>query len=112
MLQVLDENNNLLDETTSEILFGFAPTAPLNLTEVTKDRTALAISLTWVAPTDLGGIDDVEYVLEAKYQKSDKLFARVEGINSTGFNLTGLIVDNSYTFSVFAKNVIGLSVRS
>jgi len=88
-------NTNLVLTTLQDVV---SPTAPSNLTVVSN--TVNSVSLKWTASTDNTGIR--QYVI---FYGSDSVLT---GSNQTTFNVTGLTLNTTYSFTVRAIDLGGL----
>ncbi len=73
-----------------------APTAPLNL--VTSNLTQVSLTLSWGNSTDNVGVTGYDV-----YQGTTLL----ETVTGTNYDVTGLIVNTNYNFTVYAKDAAG-----
>ena len=69
------------------------------------------MSLSWNAPSDIGGCDDtVNYVITVNNGSHPWIFTTTD--NNTSYIVTGLMFGQTYDFTVTANNSIGLGEES
>ncbi|CAF1402962.1 unnamed protein product, partial [Adineta steineri] len=81
------------------------PRGPLAIKEVTKS----SVTLSWLPPTDTGGKEITNYVIEKRDKKTGDWVRCNDPINGTQVTISKLKEGHEYEFRVMAENANGLS---
>jgi predicted phage tail protein len=98
--------NAMGEGAAAEVSATPAPTAPAAPTNLAGARGNGQVTLTWIAPSDDGGMPIDYYVV---YQNGAALASHP---TTTSMLVTGLFNGNTYSFTVAAHNSVGLSEQS
>ncbi|CAF1142161.1 unnamed protein product [Rotaria sordida] len=102
------ENSSGAETAQCEVIVLGPPTIPRGPL-VPKEVTKSSVTLAWMAPTDTGGKDITNYVVEKRDKKTGEWVRCNDPINGTQVTLTKLKEGHEYDFRVMAENINGLS---
>jgi titin len=105
--------NGPASATATVLVQAAVPTDPQGL--VVASVAGGQATLAWAAPIDNGGSPVSDYVVQFKVtgQADSSYRTFVDGVSTaTGATVTGLLNGTSYTFRVFAQNVVGLGAAA
>ena len=86
------------------------PSAIRNLT--INSVTYQSVSLSWSIPSDTGGYNTINYIINVTPLDSNDPWNITTTDNSTSYTVTELMFGQSYNFTVKANNSIGLGEES
>jgi hypothetical protein len=86
------------------------PNPPTSVTGTLVDNN-LSMMINWTPPTNNGGSEILEYIVKAYLEGVDTSLTRSASGSATTLTFSGLYA-GEYSFRVFARNIIGLSVLS
>jgi hypothetical protein len=91
-----------------------SPTSPGIPTSLAATPGNSQITLSWLAPSDTGGISITDYIIEFKNNDTDNIWQIFnDGVSgSLSATITGLTNNNSYSFRIKSVNSIGESSYS
>lgn len=91
-----------------------SPTSPGVPTSLAATPGNSQITLSWLAPSDTGGISIIDYIIEFKNNDTDNIWQIFnDGVSgSLSAIITGLTNNNSYSFRIKSVNSIGESSYS
>jgi hypothetical protein len=91
-----------------------SPTSPGVPTSLAASLGNSQITLSWLAPSDTGGISITDYIIEFKNNDTDNIWQIFnDGVSgSLSATITGLTNNNSYSFRIKSVNSIGESSYS
>ena len=100
-------NNILVEETTNgtNYYWSAVPDAPINVSGTIEDSQ---VSLSWTAPTNTGGSDISDYIIQYSDNNGDTWTTFPDGVSTNTYKtVTGLTNGTNYVFRVAAVNIIG-----
>lgn len=91
-----------------------SPTSPGVPTNLSATPGNSQIALSWLAPSDTGGISITDYIIEFKNNDTDNVWVvfNDEVSSSLSAIITGLTDNNSYSFRIKSVNSVGESSYS
>jgi len=91
-----------------------SPTSPGTPTNLSATPGNSQITLSWLAPSDTGGVSITDYIIEFKNNDTDNIWQIFnDGVSSSlSAIITGLTNNNSYSFRIKSVNSIGESAYS
>ncbi|CAF4237342.1 unnamed protein product, partial [Adineta steineri] len=101
-------NDSGSDTADCEVIVLGPPSMPRGPLEA-KDVTKSSVTLAWLPPTDTGGKEIINYVVEKRDKKSGDWVRCAEAVNGTQVTIGKLKEGHEYEFRVMAENANGLS---
>ncbi len=89
------------------------PAAPVNLANNNASTTATQIALTWSTSPTNGGSIVIDYKVEYDAGNGNGVYSTLAtGVTPLSYIATGLTVGKTYSFKVYARNIVGYSLGS